>query len=178
MTLRKIKVLLLLAISIACNNNRQSLINHVSKTQTRLFEILDSYEKDYANALNSDSKEAVRYGYSKILRTYLVDSLHRQIDSINVTVDSVLVDGLKVTNQFHTRSIEFKFALKFFDSLSPSMDALYNLMRNFKPGTEVTVNFDNIGGEEINAPGDKNLRTIRIFALPALPRSQAEQENR
>lgn len=56
--------------------------------------------------------------------------------------------------------------MKFMKNMPPSADSLYKFMISLSPGQQVTANFIQLGGGELNYPDDNNKRTIRIFAYP------------
>lgn len=155
--------------AIACNDKVQTDTKKeksYSKTQQYLFELLDNYKSEYFAETRQEMKNKVQQIYLTKLENYLVDTLGRVIDSITVTVDTVIQEGWLVTTQFHTREIEFKFGMKFQDSMPPKVETLYKFMKSLKPGSEVTVNFMHIGGGEVNKPGNKTVKIFRIFAYP------------
>lgn len=162
----------LITVLSSCNNpndKKQQAIERdkrYSKTQSHLFEILDNYKVDYSTAKQEGLKDEIQRKYLKKLENLLVDSLGRYIDSMTVVVDTVIQNGWMVTTQFHTRDIEFKYGMRFKDSMDSKNDSLYKFMRELKPNSEVTVNFIHLGAGELNKPDDKNVKTIRIFAYP------------
>lgn len=163
--------LLLIALStlISCaTDNNQTLEERktYSKTQQRLLQLVDVYMSEYAVAKLDAEQEEVQSKYVNIIQSYLRDSLGGSIDTMSVTVDSVIQEGWKVTTQFHTGDIEFKYGMTFKDSMDARNDSLYQFMRNLKPGEEVTVNFVHMGAGEVNNPEDKRTKVFRIFAFP------------
>lgn len=135
-----------------------------SSNQRFLFNLLDDYKKNYSTANGPDEQERIRAIFQDRMKQFLVDSLGRYIDSMSVTVDSVVQKGWLVTAQFHTRDIEFKYGMKFQDSMPPSGDSMYKFMTGFEPGQQVTVGFVHLGGGELNYPDNPTKRTMRIFA--------------
>jgi hypothetical protein len=139
---------------------------HYSSNQQYLFNLLDDYKKNYNTAKGSDEQESIRAIFQDRMKQFLVDSLGRYIDSMTVTVDSVVQKEWQVTTQFHTRDVEFKYGMVFQDSMPPSGDSMYKFMTGFVPGQQVTVGFVHLGGGELNYPDNKSKRTMRIFAYP------------
>ena len=137
-----------------------------SSNQRYLFRLLDDYEKNYYAASKPNERENIRAIFQDRMEQFLIDSLGRYIDSMTVTVDSVVQKEWLVTTQFHAKDIEFKYGMKFQDSMPPSGDSMYKFMKGFTPGQQVTVGFVHLGGGELNYPDDKNKRTMRIFAYP------------
>ena len=154
----------------ACDNtNKHAKIDEpkYSETQKYLFKLLDDYKSNYSSQKQPELQNETQNKYLRKLKHFLVDSLGRYIDSMTVTVDTVLQDGWMVTTKFHTRDIEFKYGMVFKDSMDSKTDSLYKFMRNLKPKQEVTVNFIHLGSGELNKPDDKSVSTIRIFAYPS-----------
>ena len=137
-----------------------------SGTQIRLLKLLDDYKTRYFSESNPQLKALVQSEYLNFMQHFIADTLNGLIDSMTVVVDSVVRDGWKVTTQFHTADIEFKYGMVFSDSMPPSADSLYNFMVNLPPGKMVTLNFFDMGAGELNFPDDRSKRTMRIFALP------------
>ena len=151
-------------------SNRQTTIaeekHQYSSNQRYLFRLLDDYKKNYFAAQEGNERENIRAIFQERMMQFLVDSLGRYIDSMTVTVDSVVEKNWLVITQFHSKDIEFKYGMMFQDSMLPSGDSMYKFMRGFNPGQQVTVGFVHIGGGELNYPDDVGKRTMRIFAYP------------
>ncbi|HNR17964.1 MAG TPA: hypothetical protein PKG90_14955 [Chitinophagaceae bacterium] len=161
--------LILLFVVFGCDQpSKHAKIDELklSATQKYLFKLLDDYKSDYSSQ-QPELQNEIQNKYLRKLEHFLVDSLGRYIDSLTVTVDTVLQEGMMVTTKFHTRDIEFKYGMVFKDSMDSKTDSLYNFMINLKPKQEVTVNFIHLGSSELNKPDDKSVRTIRIFAYPS-----------
>lgn len=153
----------------SCANDNRELAEekrYYSQTQQRLFQLTKDYKSEYTLAYPDSAKKEVQNKYVMIVQSFLSDSLGGFIDSMRVTVDSVIQTGWEVTTQFHTREIEFKYSLTFKDSMNSRIDSLYQFMRNLKPGEEVTLSFEYMGTGELNDPEDKGTRIFRIFAIP------------
>lgn len=166
---RLLLLLLTLSTYSSCDNNKNQPLDdvkHYSTTQQYLLQLLKDYTSEYATAKLDKEKEEIQNKHSKLFQSYLIDSLGRFIDSMTVTVDTVIQQGWLVTTQFHTSGIEFKYGMVFKDSMDSRNDSLYQFMRSLKPKEEVTVNFIQLGGGELNSPEDKRTRAIRIFAYP------------
>jgi hypothetical protein len=114
----------------------------------------------------ANERENIRAIFQDRMKQFLVDSLGRYIDSMTVTVDSVVEKNWLVITQFHSKDIEFKYGMMFQDSMLPAGDSMYKFMRGFTPGQQVTVGFVHIGSGELNYPDDVGKRTMRIFAYP------------
>jgi hypothetical protein len=137
-----------------------------SSNQRYLFQLLDDYQKKYYAANEVNVSENVRAIFQDGMKRFLVDSLGRYIDGMTVIVNSVVQKDWLVTTQFHSRNIEFKYGMRFHQSMTPAEDSIYNFMKGFIPGQEVTVAFVHLGGGELNYPDDMTKRTMRIFAYP------------
>ena len=137
-----------------------------SETQRYLFDFLDNYKLDYFTAKKQELKDTIQSRYFEKLHHFLNDSLGQYIDSINVTVDSVIQKGLLVTTQFHTREIQFAFGFRFLKKMDSKQDSFYHWMVNLKPKSNLTVNFILLGHTELSSPADSTVPTIKIFALP------------
>ncbi len=137
-----------------------------SRTQQYLFNFLDNYKSEYFTAKKQDLKDTIQSIYFQKLHYFLSDSLGDYIDSINVTVDSVIHKGLLVTTQFHTREIQFKYGIRFLNNMNSKQDSVYHWMLNLKPESNLTVNFILLGNTELYSPADSTEPTIKIFAFP------------
>ena len=166
-----VAILLLALVSglFNCKAKQKQITNipkKYSRSQEYLFNLLDNYTSEYFYATRQDQKENIQSIYKGKLEHFLMDSLGGAIDSINVTVDTVIQKGWLVSTQFHTRDIEFKYGMGFKDKMEPRIDSVYKWMRSLKPKTDLTVNFITLGDGELNFPDDNSRRTIRIFAWP------------
>ena len=153
----------------SCNDRPKEITNiheNYSRNQKYLFDLLDNYKSEYFATKQQELKDTIQSIYLEKLRHFLVDSLGRYIDSINVTVDTVIQEGWLVTTQFHTRDIEFKYGMKFKDSMDSKNDSLYHWMLNLKPKSNLTVNFIHLGSGQLNFPDDTTVPIIKIFAFP------------
>ncbi|MBS1988100.1 hypothetical protein JST56_03850 [Candidatus Dependentiae bacterium] len=160
---------LLFGLLTGCSDTAKKVANDeqlYSRNQRHLFHLIDDYKKNYYAAGEANEKENIRAIFQDRMKQFLVDSLGRYIDSMTVTVDTVSEKDWLVTTQFHSRDIEFKYAMKFQDSMPPSGESMYKFMRGFIPGQQVTIGFVHLGGGELNYPDDTSKRTMRIFAYP------------
>jgi len=137
-----------------------------SKNQQYIFELLDNYKTDYFATKRQEIKDTIQSKYLEKLRYFLVDSLGRYLDSMNVTVDTIIQEGWLVTTQFHSRDIEFKYGMKFKDSMDSRDDSLYQWMRSLKPKSNLTLSFVLLGSGQLNYPDDSPKMLAKIFALP------------
>jgi hypothetical protein len=162
-------VLLVFFFTPACQNTsrRPGLEErNYSTAQQYLFKLLDGYKSEYDLQQSSEQQSDIQEKYLRELEHFLVDSLGRTIDSITVTVDTVIQDGRMITTKFHTREIEFRYGMVFKDNMNSKNDSLYQFMKELKPNQEITVNFIHLGSGIINKPNDRNVRTFIIFAYP------------
>jgi hypothetical protein len=155
---------ILLNAMLACSGHAKKEQEY-SGTQTQLLEILDKYKSEFT-ASNPDQREHVRDKYSKRLADLLVDSMGRFLDSMKVTVDTVIQEGWKLTTKFHTRGIEFRYGMTFKDSMVPKLDSLYQYLRALKSKEQIMTDFDLLGGAVLNDPVDNNESVLLIHAFP------------
>ncbi len=137
-----------------------------SKNQQYLFDLLDDYKSEYFATQRQDLRDTIQNKYSQKLWYFLDDSLGRYLDSINVSVDTVIQKGWLVTTQFHSRDIEFKFGLEFKDSMDSIRNSYYQWMRNLKPKSQLTLNFVLIGSGELYNPDDSPESLLKLFGPP------------
>jgi hypothetical protein len=155
------------AIFSCADKSKKETVSEIiySKNQQYLFELIDNYKTEYFATERQDLKDTIQRKYLEKLRYFLVDSLGRYIDSMNVTVDTVIQEGWLVTTQFHSRDIEFKYGMKFKDNMDSGNDSLYQWMRSLKPKSNLTVNFALLGSGQLNYPDDSTRSLVKIFAL-------------
>jgi hypothetical protein len=159
----------MLLIIVSCTNNKHKVIEkekYFAKTQKQLFEILDNYKTEYSKEIQQKSKEKIFDKYYGKIFEFLSDSLGGFIDSMTVIVDTVIQNGWMVTTQFHTRDIEFKYGMRFQDSMDSRNGSLYKFMKELRPGEEITVDFIHLGAGELSYPDETSTSTLRIFAFP------------
>jgi hypothetical protein len=164
-----VSLLLLFWVLTGCSDTSKKICKveqQYSSIQNYLFQLLDDYEKNYYAAKEGNERENIRAMFQDRMKQFLVDSLGRYIDSMTVIVDSVVQKDWLVTTQFHSRNIEFKYGMRFHQSMTPAEDSIYKFMKGFIPGQEVTVDFVHLGGGELIYPDDMTKETMRIFAYP------------
>ena len=137
-----------------------------SKNQQYIFDLLDEYKTEYFAAKSQNLKASIQSKYSEKFRYFLVDSLGSFLDSMNVTVDTIIQESWLVTTQFHSQDIEFKYGMKFKDSMDSRNDSLYQWMRSLKPKSNLILSFALLGSGKLNYPDDSTKSILKIFALP------------
>jgi hypothetical protein len=157
-------IVIILSCSQKLNKNEQEKL--YSKNQQYLFALLENYKAEYSATKSQTLKDSIQNKYLDKIQGFLFDSLGRYIDSIKVTVDTVIQEGWLITTQFHTRDIEFKYGMKYKENMPPNVDSEYHYIRSLKPKSEVELNFVHIGAGELNNPEDTTVRILRIFAFP------------
>lgn len=153
----------------SCISNELNLTHKYSKTQQDLFHLVDNYKLEYNAAKSSVDKDLVQNKYLLAFKNLLDDSLGNRIDSMIVTVDTIIEKDWLLTTQFHSKEIEFKYSMKFNDSMDSANSALYNSIKNLKSENEVLLNFIKLGGIELNKPDEITGKIVRIFAFPYTP---------
>ncbi len=154
-------------VLVSCNDSPKEINHKYSNTQTYLFNLLEDYKKDYYAENHLEKREKLQDIYQEKMHYFLADSLGLYIDSMTVIVDTVIQEGWLVTTQFHSKDIELKYGMRFQENMPDRVDSLYKFMINLSPGKEVTVNFTQLGGGELNFPDEKSKKTMRIFAYPS-----------
>lgn len=160
--------ILYLIFLTACSNKhrlKSPNIENISTAQKTLFNILDSFKTEYSSANSTGLKESVINKWQLRLHTFV---RYSYIDSIDVHVDSVIVNGWKVTTQFHCgRDIEFRCGLTFKESMNQNEESQYRFMKGLRRGTDTIVNFNYINWPEINNPNNTSMPIFRIYAFPS-----------
>jgi len=168
-TLLLLSAFSLSAIIPGCRKKSKVVLHSSSKysrNQRYLFKFLDDYNSEYFSAKTRTQKDTLQELYSKRIADFLFDTLGAQIDSMNVTVDTVIQQGWMVTTQFHSREIEFKYGMTFKDSMEPRIDSFYQWMRSLKPQSQLIARFMFLGDLQLYHPFEYAGRTLRIFAYP------------
>jgi len=175
LTFRMKKILVLVLFStlvvtlFGCKESPKEIYSNkqnYSKTQQYLFDLLDNYKSEYFAAKKQELKDTIQSIYLEKLYHYLSDTLGDFIDSMNVTVDTVIQEGRLVTTQFHTRNIQFKYGIRFLDSMNSKQDSIYHWMLDLKPKSNLTVNFIHLGSTLLHSPDDTTVPTVKIYAFP------------
>ena len=150
---------------LACDPSKLSSKNiNLSAGQMFLHNLRDSLKIEYRKGLSEQDKILTIQKYHDKLESYL---LKKPIDSIRVTVDEIVKNGMTVTTRFHDNDIEFKYGLNFGnDSMTPRLLKVYNFMIGLKPGTDTITSFSFTGACKVNRPDDNTVPTFRIFAIP------------
>ena len=151
-----------------CQNSRshEQELNHLSKTQLLLNDLGNKYKVEYILADSRQLKTHVTNKYKQLLQSLLMDSLKQQIDSIRVTVDTVILKRLTITTRSHCYNIEFFYDLTFSDTTDLKQQTLYNFMAHLKKGKDITVNFFYMGSSRVNEPDSKSMYIFSVFGFP------------
>lgn len=149
-----------------------------SKTQQRLFDIINEYNSEYSLTRSQSQKDSITTEYLLKFVSFLQDSLGRRIDSMLVTVDTVTDENLLVTTKFNTGSIQFKFGLRFLEPMDSTQKCVYNFLTDLKHGKEVLINFNQLGKIELGSPDEssKSHPTLIISAIPEPTQAQLTAE--
>ena len=141
---------------------------HLSKTEAGLKKLVDSFKLEYQNAKTNILIDSTTNKYNVKNFNYLSTN---NIDSINVHVDTVIINDLTVTTKFHSKeNIAFQYGLTFTKPLTKYFDSLFNFMSGLKIGTDTTINFSYMGSHQLGDPNDTLLPTLKIFAIPSFLR--------
>lgn len=153
----------------ACNHkhNEKTAVKY-SRTQQRLFVLLDEYDSEFSFLSSQDQKDSVQKEYLMKFDSFLKDSLDRRIDSMLVTVDTITEKTLLVITRFHSKQIEFKFGLRFLKKMDAKYQSIYNFYMSLKPGEQILINFIPLGEIKLGLPVDSNelTPTLIISAVP------------
>src|SRR5690554_2579981 len=71
-----------------------------SATQRHLIQLLEDYKVEYNAAKIASERDSVYLKYHRLTEQFLIDTLQRFIDSMTVTVDTVIQEGWLVTTVF------------------------------------------------------------------------------
>ena len=115
------KVLLSLSLIclIACSEKHTTkslIVTSISESQKTLFSILDSFKTEFYSANSVSLKDSALNKWQLKLNAYL---RYKHLDSIMVHTDSVVVEGWKITTQFHCgKEIQFNCSLTFNEKMN------------------------------------------------------------
>jgi hypothetical protein len=137
--------------------------DQLSISEIQLNRFTDSLKSIYYSRSSDSEKNKTTDRWPEIFNNYLS---HHRLDSIHVHVDEVKIVGRTITTTFHCKDIQFKYGMRFLDSLSSRDDSLFEFEKDLHAGSDRTVSFSYMGSCQINNPEDKSLHTFRIFAFP------------
>lgn len=145
-------------------------VNKTFADQARIQSLVDSFKNDIDHVSLFAEKDSIRIKYS--YRFFdLLSNIY--MDSLRVHVDSVKVDNLTVSTQFHcNEEIAFKGSLTFLENMTKEQDSLFKFMKGIQPGTDTLISFAYLGNHQVRLPyiGEP---IIKIFAFP-IPLSKAK----
>jgi len=136
----------------------------MSSAQAFLIDVKDSVISQYHAAGTEEKKQEILNKYSQQLQDFLME---KPMDSMQVTIDSVTVNGFSVWTKSHFSSIEFSGRITFKANMPPRPDSVFKFMKNLKPGSDVLVRLGYLGTSKINSPDSPMLPTLIIYAYPA-----------
>ena len=155
-------IFLLLSCSRAIKESAPPL--PLSKAQSQIQGLVDQFKQSIQRVNNLDIQDSIRIKYS--YKFYdLLSNIY--IDSIRVHVDSVIIDNLTVSTEFHcNKEIAFKGSLTFLKEMEPNLDSLFAFMKGLKPGSDTIVNFAYAGNHQVRLPNSTGVPIIKVFAYP------------
>jgi hypothetical protein len=168
-----VKFILVFAVSfilVFCRSaTKFEAVNKTFADQVRIQSLVDSFKNDVGHVSLFTQKDSIRIKYS--YRFFdLLSNIY--MDSLRVHVDSVKVDNLTVTTQFHCNDeIALKGSLAFLKNMTKEQDSLFKFMKGLQPGKDTLISFAYLGNHQVRLPntGDP---IIKIFAFP-IPLSKA-----
>ena len=156
---------LLFVYSCSTKNHDDEITPQISRAQSGLQNLVDSFKTEYKLANSDFLKDSVIGKYNLKIYNYLANIY---IDSIRVHIDSVIVNGLTITTKSHCNNdIAFQYSLTFLKSMNKNQDSVFRFMKGLIPGTDTTINFSFMGSFVLNDPIDKSTPTLKIFAFPS-----------
>ena len=156
---------LLFVYSCSTKNHDDEITPQISRAQSGLQNLVDSFKTEYKLANSDFLKDSVIGKYNLKIYDYLANIY---IDSIRVHIDSVIVNGLTITTKSHCNNdIAFQYSLTFLKTMNKNQDSLIHFMKGLTPGTDTTINFSFMGSFVLNDPIDKSTPTLKIFAFPS-----------
>ncbi len=159
--------LIFLAGCSAHSDSSRAIGKHTYSTdQHRLIALRDSLVAEYGSAISAGRKQLLVLQYQLRLDVFLS---HHPLDSVEVTIDEVLVNGRSVTTKAHCRDIQFQYGLTFNGSMSPRLDSIYDFMKGLRPGSDTLVNLSYTGACQVNPPDSGHLPVFKIYAFPVPP---------
>ena len=134
-----------------------------SISEIQLNRFTDSLKSVYYSRSSDSEKYKTTDRWPEIFNNYLS---HHRLDSIHVHVDEVKIVGRAITTAFHCKDIEFKYTMRFLDSLPAGWDSLFEFEKGLQAGRDMTVSFSYMGACQINNPDDTSLQTFSVSAFP------------
>jgi hypothetical protein len=113
----------------SCNDRHQSIFRevHVSTTQKGIQSLVDSFKLDYSRAKTKALQDTTVDKYNLKFFDFLSS---KNIDSILVHVDTVIIQDLKITTKFHcNKDIAFQYGMNFKKEMNKSWDSIYHFMK-------------------------------------------------
>jgi hypothetical protein len=171
----KFSFVIILFLLAGCYDKPKSIVLqdiNISKAQTGIQSLVDSFKIEYSSAKTQLLQDSTIDKYNVKLLNFLSN---HSIDSIKVHVDTVIINGWKITTKFHcNRDIVFQYGLTFEKSMPNSIDSLFQFMKGLKIGSDTIINFSYMGSHQFNNLNDTLQPTLRIFAFPTplLPKSK------
>jgi hypothetical protein len=135
-----------------------------SRDQMKIQQLVDTFKLVVRQEKDFDKQDSIRYKFA--YKFYdLLSNIY--IDSIQVHVDSVVVDHLTVTTVFHCNNeIYFRGSLTFLPKMDSRQDSLFKFMKGLKPGLDTIVNFAYMGNHQVRLPNSNGVPILKIFAFP------------
>jgi len=135
-----------------------------SIAQRQIQYLVDTFKLEVGQENDLNKQDSIRLNYAHKFYD-LLSNIY--IDSIQVHVDSVIVDNLTVTTAFHyNNEISFKYSLTFLKKMDPRQDTLFSFMKGLKPGSDTVLNFAYMGNHQVRLPNSDGIPIIKIFAFP------------
>lgn len=163
----RIVLLIIFPLLYSCSEKKtenKALPVRVPAIQKSIQNLVDNYKADYKNATSDSLRNEVKKEYDRMIYTLLSE---KAIDSMRVTLDSVIVNGFKITTKAHcNRDIAFQYSLTFINDMTPRQDSLFQFMKNLKQGSDTLIGFSYMGNHGLNNPLDNTQPVLILYAFP------------
>lgn len=157
---------IMLFLLVACTENSNYKRPDISKLSTiqKVQTLVDSFKIEYSSA-SSISKDSVLEKYNEKIYDYLS---HHFLDSIQVQVDTIIINDWTVTTRCHySRDIAFQYGLTFNEGMTAHFDTLFQFMKGLPIRSDTTVSFIYMDTHKLSPNADLSSPTLTIFANPS-----------
>lgn len=140
---------------------------NLSPTQIHLHNLFDAYEVEYKAATGAIEKNELKNRFGLTVKSFLVDSMKQQTDTITVKVGRIKqMKDKKIAAQLYSGDIEFRYYGNLEEIPVMQRDSILRFIKTLKRNSTVTVGFIHQKGLVVSNPDSNKLKPLILFAFP------------
>jgi len=168
------KWIYLCCILFICSCGGGNNSSNLSSDQQALFTLADTFQKEYRDTTNSNTRQQLRARYEMELQNYLTRSRAFILDFMKVKMKRLDIDPKgKVFAEFADAHYSYTFRREYNNDREMKTDVVYRLIDSINKDSEVQLRFLCSGSVKINDPSDASVKNFEIDVVPTAIKSSS-----